>query len=47
MAAKSPDVQPMRQRKVLTPDRFHVVLDVQNGRLNGEGTVEVCFVGAW
>lgn len=40
MAEKSPSVQPMRQRKVLTPALIHVWLDVQKSRDRAEVVVE-------
>ncbi|CAH0056330.1 unnamed protein product [Clonostachys solani] len=37
MAEKSPTVQPTRHRRVLTPARFHVALELQKSRLSVEG----------
>ncbi|CAH0030217.1 unnamed protein product [Clonostachys rhizophaga] len=37
MAEKSPAVQPTRHRRVLTPARFHVALELQKSRLSVEG----------
>jgi hypothetical protein len=37
MAEKSPAVQPTRHRRVLTPARFHVALELQKLRLSAEG----------
>lgn len=38
---KSPAVQPIRQRKVLIPARFHVALQVQNGSFIIDGGLDL------